>query len=141
MCKKGQSTQPERIPCEMNKYKPMHSLSELVFFANEPNEKVKWRSHSVVSDSLRPHGLYPTMLLHPWDFPGKSTRVNEKTYLLVLILIPSFLITYNYILNVFPISLFLSFHLLHAFCLCTCKNHSHTSANTSLFTSWLILTP
>ena len=26
----------------MNKYKPMHSLSELVFFANEPNEKLKW---------------------------------------------------------------------------------------------------
>ena len=28
---------------------------------------------SVVSDSLRLHGLQPTRLLHPWDFPGKST--------------------------------------------------------------------
>ena len=36
------------------------------------SEKWKW-SRSVVSDSLRPHGLQPTMLLHPWDFPGKST--------------------------------------------------------------------
>ena len=27
----------------------------------------------VVSDSVRPHGLQPTRLLHPWDFPGKST--------------------------------------------------------------------
>ena len=33
-------------------------------------------SHSVVSDSLRPHGLYPTRLLCPWDFPGKSTGVG-----------------------------------------------------------------
>ena len=35
----------------------------------------KW-SHSVVSDSLRPHGLQPTRLLHPWDFPGKSTGMG-----------------------------------------------------------------
>ena len=34
-------------------------------------------SCSVVSDSLRPHGLAsPTRLLHPWDFPGKSTGVG-----------------------------------------------------------------
>ena len=33
-------------------------------------EKWKWKwSHSVVSDSSRPHGLQPTRLLHPWDFP------------------------------------------------------------------------
>ena len=30
-------------------------------------------SHSVMSDSLRPHGLYPTRLLCPWDSPGKNT--------------------------------------------------------------------
>ena len=30
----------------------------------------------VVSDSLRPHGLQPTTLLHPWDFRGKSTGVD-----------------------------------------------------------------
>ena len=33
-------------------------------------------SCSVVSDSSRPHGLQPTRLLHPWDFPGKSTGVG-----------------------------------------------------------------
>ena len=38
-------------------------------------EKWKW-SRSVVSDSERPHGLQPTGLLHPWDFPGKSTGVG-----------------------------------------------------------------
>ena len=37
--------------------------------------KWKW-SHSVVSDSSRPHGLQPTKLLRPWDFPGKSTGVR-----------------------------------------------------------------
>ena len=31
---------------------------------------------SVVSDSVRPHGLQPTRLLHPWDFPGNSTGVR-----------------------------------------------------------------
>ena len=30
-------------------------------------------SHSVMSDSLRPHGLYPTRLVCPWDSPGKNT--------------------------------------------------------------------
>ena len=39
------------------------------------SEKLKW-SRSVVSDSSRPHGLQPTRLLHPWDFPGKSTGVG-----------------------------------------------------------------
>ena len=37
--------------------------------------KVKW-SCSVVSNSSQPHGLQPTRLLHPWDFPGKSTGVG-----------------------------------------------------------------
>ena len=39
------------------------------------SEKWKW-SHSVMSDSLQSHGLQPTRLLHPWDFPGKSTGVG-----------------------------------------------------------------
>ena len=29
-----------------------------------------------MSNSVRPHGLQPTRLLHPWDFPGKSTGVG-----------------------------------------------------------------
>ena len=39
------------------------------------SEKSKW-SHSVVSDSYRPHGLHPTRLLRPWDSPGKTTGVG-----------------------------------------------------------------
>ena len=44
-------------------------------------EKWKW-SHSVLVDSQRPHGLQPTRLLHPWDFPGKSTGVGCHCLLL-----------------------------------------------------------
>ena len=33
-------------------------------------------SHSVVSDSLRPRGLYPAGSLCLWDSPGKSTGVG-----------------------------------------------------------------
>ena len=36
---------------------------------------IKW-SRSVVSDSLRPHGLQPTRLLCPRDFPGNGTGVG-----------------------------------------------------------------
>ena len=46
-------------------------------FPSPMHESEKWKwSRSVVSDSLRPHGLQPTRLLHPWDFPGKSTGVG-----------------------------------------------------------------
>ena len=37
---------------------------------------VKVVSFSVVPDSWRPHGLQPTRLLGPWDFPGKGTGVG-----------------------------------------------------------------
>ena len=45
----------------------------------------KW-SLSVVSNSLQPHGLQPTRLLRPWNFPGKSTGVGchfllQRTFL------------------------------------------------------------
>ena len=31
---------------------------------------------SVISDSLQPHGLWPTRLLCPWDSPDKNTGVD-----------------------------------------------------------------
>ena len=34
-------------------------------------------SRSVMSDSLRPHGLQPTMLLCLWDSPGQNTGVGS----------------------------------------------------------------
>ena len=43
--------------------------------------KSKWKgSRSVVSDSSRPHGLQPTRLLCPGDFPGRSTGVGCILY-------------------------------------------------------------
>ena len=33
-------------------------------------------SHSVMSDSLQPHGLKPTRLLCPWNSPGKNPGVG-----------------------------------------------------------------
>ena len=33
-------------------------------------------SHSVVSNSWRPHGLQPIRLLCPWNSPGKNTGVD-----------------------------------------------------------------
>ena len=46
-------------------------------FPSPMHESEKWKwSHSVVSDSLQPHGLQPTRLLCPWDFLGKSTEVG-----------------------------------------------------------------
>ena len=46
-----------------------------ISFSMHESEKWKW-SRLVISDSLQPHGLQPTRLLHPWDFPGKSTGVG-----------------------------------------------------------------
>ena len=54
------SPAPSRLPFPS----PMHE-----------SEKWKW-SHSVVSNSSWPRELQPTRLLHPWDFPGKSTGVG-----------------------------------------------------------------
>ena len=46
-------------------------------FPSPMHESEKWKwSRSVVSDSSRPHGLQPTRLLRPWDFPGQSTGVG-----------------------------------------------------------------
>ena len=45
-----------------------------------------------MSDSSRPHGLQPTRLLHPWDFPGKSTGVGCHCLLQV---IPNICLTLN----------------------------------------------
>ena len=46
------------------------------------SEKWKW-SRSVLSDSQQPHGLQPTRLLRPWDFPGESIGVGCHCLLLI----------------------------------------------------------
>ena len=57
-------------------------------FPSPMHESEKWKwSRSVVSDPQRPHGLQPSRLLHPWDFPGKSTGVGCHCLLHLLLLI------------------------------------------------------
>ena len=51
------------------------------------SEKLKL-SCSVVSNSSRPHGLQPTRLLRPWDFPGKSTGVGCRCLLCLTLMGP-----------------------------------------------------
>ena len=50
--------------------------------------KVKSESEVVQSclTLFDPHGLQPTRLLHPWDFPGKSTGVGCHRLLLYSVL-------------------------------------------------------
>ena len=43
--------------------------------------KAESESRSVMSDSLRPHGLYPARLLCPWDSPSKNTGVGHHNLL------------------------------------------------------------
>ena len=48
----------------------------LVTQKSKSEKSLKW-SHSVVSNSLWPHGLESGRLLHPRDFPGKNTGVGS----------------------------------------------------------------
>ena len=43
-------------------------------------------SHSVVPDSLQLHGLQPTRVVCPWNFPGKDTGVGGHFLLQVIFL-------------------------------------------------------
>ena len=46
-------------------------------FPSPMHESEKWKwSRSVVSDPQQLHGLQPSRLLRPWDFPGKRTGVG-----------------------------------------------------------------
>ena len=54
---------------------PKHRAGDSYWSTEVVHEKWKW-SHSVVSDSSRPHGLQPTRLFPPWDSPGKNTGMG-----------------------------------------------------------------
>ena len=50
-------------------------------FSSPMHESEKWKwSRSVMSDPQRPHGLQPSRLLCPWDFPGESTGVGAIAF-------------------------------------------------------------
>ena len=55
-------------------------------FPSPMHKSGKWQwSRSVMFDSSRLHGLQPTRLLRPWDFPGKSTVVGRHCLLRLLV--------------------------------------------------------
>ena len=63
-----------QVPPSLGFSRQEHWSGLLFPFPMHESEKWKW-SCSVMSDSSPPHGLQPTRLLRPWDFPGKSTGV------------------------------------------------------------------
>ena len=52
------------------------TLEQVAISFSKRNYRKKEGEVTVVFDSLRPHGLQLTRLLHPWNFPGKSTGVG-----------------------------------------------------------------
>ena len=65
-----------------------------------------------VSDSSRPHGLQPTRLLCPWDFPGKSTGVGCHCLLrLCSIVISNRFNCFSHILLIWSYLIFTSLHV------------------------------
>ena len=96
-------------------------------------------SRSVVSDSVQPHGLQPTRLLHPWDFPGKSTGVgchcllhsfslNSLLHILILLNLYATLFIFSHRFS----SFLFSFNCPVGFCwccyfCCTCSPSQHGS--------------
>ena len=61
-------------------------IKPYLIFPIKDKKVTKW-SHSVMSNSLWPHGLQPTRLHRPWDFLGKSTGVG--CYFLLLGIFPT----------------------------------------------------
>ena len=59
-------------------HSPSISLWGLSLVLRWKNESV---SHSVVTNSLQPHGLSPARLLCPWNSPGNNTRVGFHSFL------------------------------------------------------------
>ena len=88
-------------------------------FPSPIHESKKWKSsHSVVSDSLRPHGLQPTRLLHPWDFPGKSTGVGCHCllqFIIIRLIVTIFIIIFYLLLLLFVLLFIFVFHSLSVF--------------------------
>ena len=54
----------------------MYSVEMRELFSYKVPEILESKSHSVMSDSLRPHGLYS-----PWNSPGQNTGVGSLSLL------------------------------------------------------------
>ena len=67
--------EPDGLP-SMGSHRIRHDWSDLAAAA-----RIKSVSCSVMSNSLQPHGMYPTRLLCPWSSPGKNTGVGSHPLL------------------------------------------------------------
>ena len=47
-----------------------------LWWSTGSRQHYSYKVASVVSNSVRPHGLQPTRLLRPWDSPGKNTGMS-----------------------------------------------------------------
>ena len=61
--------------------KSCSSFNMMIYAIYKNERKCKKVFCSVVSDSLWPHGLQLTRLLCPWNFPGRNTRMGNRTLL------------------------------------------------------------
>ena len=55
---------------------PFMPMESLYFYDTLGGRGLFSFSPSVLANSLRPHGLWPTRLLCSWDFPGRNTGVG-----------------------------------------------------------------
>ena len=55
---------------------PTHCQCQCVSVLVDPNWFVCVCVCSVMSNSLQPHGLQPTRLFYPWDYPNKNTGMG-----------------------------------------------------------------
>ena len=76
LCKLGLARSAVLPEVLMQVLRPSFDLSLFYFCRILPSLSFVCVSRSVVSNSLRPHGLQPTRLLCPWDSPGKNTEVG-----------------------------------------------------------------
>ena len=61
------------LECDVFERNPVSACPPLCFCCHD----ACMYAHSLQScPTLRPHGLQPTRLLHPWDSPGKNTGVR-----------------------------------------------------------------
>ena len=74
-CQASLSITNSRSSLNLTSIESMMPSSHLILCHSlHPSWKWKKWSRSVMSDSSQPHGLQPTRLLHPRDFPGKCTK-------------------------------------------------------------------
>ena len=85
---------------------PSLGFSRQEHWSGLPFPSLMSESEITQSDPQRPHGLHPSRLLHPWDFPGKNAKVNlliaaKLVNIIIYIYIYIYAIKYNIWTHIF----------------------------------------